>query len=101
MTPYRTLRATSDELGISLNTLRTYAASGKIQVLKIDGTRYITQDVYNKLAQDRNIQVYTDDYIQVYVPTAKGLVSKLVKVSDCKIPDWQVVKPLDGYSATL
>jgi hypothetical protein len=101
MTPYRTLRATSDELGISLNTLRTYAASGKIQVLKIDGTRYITQDVYNKLAQDRNIQVYTDDYIQVYIPTPTGLVSKLVKSSDCKVPDWRIVTPIRGFDAIV
>jgi hypothetical protein len=101
MEPYRTLRATSDELGISLNTLRTYAASGKIEVVKIDGTRYITQEVYNKLANDRNIQVYTDDYIQVYIPTPTGLVSKLVKASECKIPDWRIVTPIKGFTGIV
>jgi hypothetical protein len=101
MEPYKTLRETSIELGISLNTLRTYAASGKIQVIKNDGVRYVTLNTYNELASSKNIQVYNDEYIQVYIPTATGLVSKLVKSSDCKVPDWRVVKPLDGYSETL
>lgn len=101
MEPYKTLRETSIELGISLNTLRTYAASGKIQVIKNDGVRYVTLNTYNELASNRNIQVYNDEYIQVYIPTPTGLVCKLVKSTDCKVPDWRVVKPLGGYSATL
>lgn len=97
MEPYKTLRETSIELGISLNTLRTYAASGKIQVIKNDGVRYVSLDTYNELASSRNIQVYNDEYIQVYIPTPTGLVSKLVKASDCKIPDWRIVSPIRGY----
>jgi hypothetical protein len=101
MEPYKTLRETSIELSISLNTLRTYAASGKIEVVKSDGVRYVTLNTYNELASSRNIQVYNDEYIQVYIPTPTGLVSKLVKASDCKIPDWRIVTPIKGFTGIV
>jgi hypothetical protein len=101
MDGYKTLRETSIELGISLNTLRTYSATGKIQVVKIEGIKYLPLEAYQKLASDRNIQVYTNDYIQVYIPTPTGLVSKLVKASDCKIPDWRIVTPIKGFTGIV
>jgi len=100
MEGYKTLRETSVELGISLNTLRTYSATGKIEVVKIEGIKYIPFEAYQKMAMDKNIQVYNDEYIQVYVPTPTGLVSKMIKKEDCKIPDWRIVAPIRGYDGT-
>jgi len=101
MDGYKTLRETSDELGISLNTLRTYSATGKIEVVKIDGIKYLPIEAYQKLASAKNIQVYTSDYIQVYIPTPTGIVAKLVKESDCKVPDWRIVSPIRGFDAII
>lgn len=101
MDGYKTLRETSDELGISLNTLRTYSATGKIEVVKIDGIKYLPIEAYQKLASAKNIQVYTSDYIQVYIPTPTGIVAKLVKETDCKVPDWRIVSPIRGFDAII
>ncbi len=101
MEGYRTLRETSVELGISLNTLRTYSATGKIEVVKIEGIKYLTLETYQKLAEGKNIQVYTSEYIQVYIPTPTGIVAKLIKESDCKVPDWRIVSPIRGFDAII
>lgn len=124
---YISLREGSELLGITLGSLRQYVKIGRIESIKIDGVRYVGKDSISNYLQgikrvveplelpSSNSHVVTNEpldsnyhllkapegYTKVYVPSAHGLLPKFIKNEDMKVPDWRIVKPLDGYSATL
>lgn len=123
---YISLREGSELLGITLGSLRQYVKTGRIESIKIDGVRYVGKDSISNYLQgikrvveplellpsnshvvneplDSNYHLLQapEGYTKVYVPSAHGLLPKFIKNEDMKVPDWRIVKPLDGYSATL
>lgn len=123
---YISLREGAELLGITLGSLRQYVKIGRIESIKIDGVRYVGKDSISNYLQgikrvveplellpsnshvvneplDSNYHLLQapEGYTKVYVPSAHGLLPKFIKNEDMKVPDWRIVKPLDGYSATL
>jgi hypothetical protein len=123
---YISLREGAELLGITLGSLRQYIKIGRVESIKIDGVRYVGKDSLNNYQQGikrvkqsnelppsnsgvvnelppSNYHLVTapEGYTKVYVPSSHGLIPKFIKNEDMKVPDWRIVKPLDGYSATL
>lgn len=123
---YISLREGAELLGITLGSLRQYVKIGRIESIKIDGVRYVGKDSISNYLQgikrvveplellpsnshvvneplDSNYHLLQapEGYTKVYVPSSHGLLPKFIKNEDMKVPDWRIVKPLDGYSATL